>query len=69
MSKNNNGGSAFPVSTNYGHIEGMTLRDWFASQALNGLIANGGYNASRWENAAKYAYECADAMLKAREAS
>jgi hypothetical protein len=43
----------------------MSLRDWFAGQALMGLIAHG----TRWtrEGMAIDAYEYADAMLKKRE--
>jgi hypothetical protein len=40
----------------------MTLRDWFAGQAMPELIGFGSP-----ENGAKVAYEWADAMLKARE--
>lgn len=49
---------------------GMTLRDWFAGQAVMGLAI--GYwnnvNFGKAENLAEAAYEIADAMLKAREA-
>jgi hypothetical protein len=45
---------------------GMTLRDYFAAAALQGLIANGG--CPTWDDDAKAAYAAADAMLKAREA-
>jgi len=49
----NTSGPAFP---SHGGIaeQGMTLRDWFAGQALAGL--------------AEESYEAADAMLAAREA-
>ena len=42
---------------------GMSLRDWFAGQALAGLAADG----LTYEGMAKDAYELADAMLAARE--
>jgi hypothetical protein len=42
---------------------GMTLRDWFAAQALIGLLACG----ERTQDAATWAYAYADAMLAARE--
>ena len=43
--------------------EGMTLRDYFAAKAMQGLIANGAVSPV---DAAKAAYIVADAMLKAR---
>jgi hypothetical protein len=46
--------------------EGMTLRDYFAAKAMQGLLASE-VNAPRHEFAAE-AYAMADAMLKAREA-
>ena len=39
----------------------MTLRDYFAAKAMQGLLAD--WNACK---CAEYAYEMADAMLKAR---
>jgi hypothetical protein len=76
----NNGGPAFPQPDIYhgdGQIEfgtpGMTLRDWFASTALEeDIIAHIVYYAdstefSRTREEARYYY--ADAMLKAREVS
>lgn len=51
--------------------QGMTLRDWFAGQALAGLCAAHanpsaiGYPDN--DETAKKAYGLADAMLKARE--
>ena len=36
----NDGGHAFPMASDLlGHTPGMSLRDWFAGQALNGLIS------------------------------
>ena len=49
-----NSGSAFP--------SGMSLRDYFAGQALGNLDSRG-----IEESAAKWCYEMADAMLKERE--
>ena len=75
----NTGGPAFPQNTklvhaagqevHQGFMGGMTLRDYFASKAMQGLIALSAGTAlgSRVEIAAEYAYAAADAMLKARE--
>lgn len=76
----NNGGPAFPgqpafsaaddlaTSENIG-APGMTLRDWFAGQAMAALIAgftaDGGDYPHR-ENTSAWAYAQADAMLAAR---
>jgi hypothetical protein len=46
---------------------GMTLRDYFAAQALSGLI-NYSPEPDEHEAIAKLCYSLADAMLKAREA-
>ena len=64
------GGSAFPLpmgsETTQGS-EGMTLRDYFAAKAMQGLLANSETNRSLGVNEnAKYAYEQANAMLKAK---
>ena len=47
----------------------LTLRDYFAAKAMQGLIAQSAGTAlgSRVEIAAEYAYAAADAMLKARQ--
>ena len=42
--------------------DGMSLRDYFAAQALGNIDGRGNE-----ENAAKWCYEMADAMLKERE--
>lgn len=44
---------------------GMDLRDYFAAQAINGMIAHGDcYNVNAMS---EYAYELADAMMEARK--
>jgi hypothetical protein len=45
---------------------GMTLRDWFAAQAIRARWGDG--TAMTPEQAAEMAYQLADAMLTAREA-
>ena len=55
------GGPAIPTGSNYG----MTLRDWFASQALIGMMAYNGTKGCGYM--ANVAYEYADAMLAARK--
>lgn len=65
MSEINDGGQAFPMASDLiGHSPGMTLRDWFAGQALTGLLANG--EAVAWRTLASQAYSAADAMLEAQ---
>lgn len=44
---------------------GMTLRDYFAGQALSGLCGNSQYDADA-KSLAKLSYEQADEMLKAK---
>jgi hypothetical protein len=71
----NTGGPAFPGpamgETTSGRIlnyEGMTLRDWFAGQIINGLCADP-TNHKLFDDefdAAKNAYIIADAMIAAR---
>ena len=48
---------------------GMTLRDWFAGQALVSLYASKEVQENEWgdELIADLCYDMADAMLKARE--
>jgi hypothetical protein len=44
----------------------MTLRDWFAGQALNGLLSNPEFN-HKVALLVELGYQIADAMMKARE--
>ena len=55
------GGPAIPTGSHYG----ITLRDWFAGQALIGMMAYNGTKGCGYM--ANVAYEYADAMLAARE--
>jgi hypothetical protein len=73
MSDNLTGGPASPFMNEHQTdpcYEGMTLRDWFAGQALAGyLAAPTASNTPHQVNAtacAEYMYEIADAMLKAK---
>ena len=45
---------------------GMTLRDYFAAQAMNAFLSRPG---SPFEKDAEYAYKMADAMMEARNAA
>lgn len=64
------GGPAFPHQTSqagYPLNNGMTLRDWFAGQALVGLLSSlGPDDPIRAEDYAALAYSLANAMLEAR---
>jgi len=74
MSEIEDGGAAFPCHTNPmpGKLEnapqGMTLRDYFAAAALQGIMINKELFFEQSHCAtARCAYEAADAMLKARK--
>ena len=71
------GGQAFPIIGGTAEYHyGMTLRDYFAAKAMQGMNANpellqavtsGGIrDGSAFQRMAKKAYEQADAMLSAR---
>jgi len=53
-----------PLEFQFAH-DGMTLRDWFAGQALSGMAANAEVDAVNSEMAL-IAYSLADAMLAQR---
>lgn len=60
--------TAFPFTAELGDgtvvfCPGMTLRDYFAAQALSGILARQGYAEII---AAKISYDFADAMLECR---
>jgi hypothetical protein len=68
MSTINDGGPAFPVgSGDMRDPVGMTLRDYFAATAMQGLFAAGGGVTRGAEEWARLAYTMADAMLAARK--
>ena len=58
---------AFPSHGSMGEVtqEGMTLRDYFAAKAMQGILFEGLDESET----AKNAYAMADAMLKARDAA
>lgn len=81
MTQKKDGGPAFP-STDFGSRKGMTLRDWFAGQALAAMIMKSPFFDTQGENGSKIssedikqfkldmaasAYAYADAMLAERE--
>lgn len=77
------GGPAFPINSPSGHPQympmrdGMSLRDWFAGQALVGVNASPALfeavtsacagSGAHYERLARHAYMQADAMLEARK--
>ncbi|NLF01133.1 MAG: hypothetical protein GX601_09170 [Anaerolineales bacterium] len=64
----NDGGPAFPSDWPHGCTdEGMSLRDWFAGQAVAGIMANIGFNQFLPEIISKSAWAVADAMLAERD--
>jgi len=72
MNYKKDGGSAFPLlmkttheGVNQTKYTGMSLRDWFAGQALVGLLQVGSKDSAL--GFAERAYIIADAMLKVRE--
>ena len=71
MSKEDNGGPAFPAQFFDERAIGMTLRDFFAAKAMQGIIsASGdgeGYVDYKEFAVAEHSYAMADAMLEARK--
>ena len=75
------GGPAFPVA-DYDHmvfepktvaetkrdLSGMSLRDYFAAKALQGMSANPYYDDYDFDTISEMAYAQAEAMLAARSA-
>lgn len=62
MNEINTGGPAFPAHT-ISMYEGMTLRDYFAAKAMQGILAG---NSTKVHEIAQASYIVADAMLKER---
>ena len=56
-----------PSAVNPIRHQGMSLRDYFASKAMQGDLVSG-VHPDNFDATAKRAYKMADAMLKARQA-
>lgn len=77
MDKIDNGGSAFPIDSymlnpnatekEIKEAQGMSLRDYFAAAALQGMLAGRNINALDCTFYAESCYEYADAMLVERK--
>ena len=74
MSEIDDGGAAFPRDDFHRGIPGMSLRDWYAGQALVGMLAHSTRykpldGRADWHSAiAEEAVQLADAMLAERTA-
>lgn len=74
MKRINDGGPAFPSDNGVKYDSGMTLRDWFAGQAMQALLSNPKLHQEIIKNGNAHggwiehsAWAWADAMLAARE--
>ena len=74
--KTNDGGPAFPAQPIYRDPSGdtitcpqggMSLRDYFAAQALTGWVSDPATREGHADEAARICYRFADAMLRARQ--
>lgn len=74
MSKEDDGGPAFPQGTafmekeqciDHGDHGGMTLKMWLAGQALGAMRIENSDNPLYWSGIAKSCFAAADAMLEA----
>ena len=65
MNNPNNNIPAFPLSVESDHFIslGMTLKDYYAGQALTGFLSNG----ASMDNAAHWSWLVANKMMKKRE--
>ena len=70
MTDRHDGGSAFPTEPRgpvHGKAyDGMSLRDWFAGQALAGILGNPDFKHCTTDEIVMTARHVADAMLAAR---
>ena len=72
MIEQHNGGPAFPcewdyIDTNRSAANGMTLRDYFAAKAMQGICASGAIDRLSFEDISNAAFEFADAMIERRK--
>jgi len=69
MSTKETGGPAFPQTYQKcePHMEGMTLRDWFAGQMLCSVMSSTSRAIPDPKMIAAACYKVADAMLEARK--
>ena len=67
MSKNKTGGRAFPSNYLSEQYQGMTLRDYFAAKAMQGILASWEKDACMYQEVVEISYELADEMLKVRD--
>lgn len=76
MSNRDTSPPAFPLAdscceyggTNRSGANGMTLRDYFAAKAMHASMSADPANEADADSHARWAYEMADSMLKARKA-
>jgi hypothetical protein len=66
MSEIDSGGKAYPSHGTMGEVthEGMTLRQWFAAMALQGLLANPS-TILKQADIPELSFEYADSMIRA----
>jgi hypothetical protein len=57
---------AFPWGAQ-NHIDGMTLRDYFAAKAMEGLLSTVKDEEWHCDETASISYDMADAMMEARK--
>jgi hypothetical protein len=71
MSKIEDGGDAFPRQDDEwsSGARGMSLRDYFAGQALAGLTANPEYEDLDVRKLVSWSYDIADLMIQKREST
>ena len=65
MNEIQTGGRAFPVPDDASDMPGMTLRDYFAAKAMQGLLSSD--VVAPLDDFAAKSYLVADAMLNARK--